>query len=74
MVSSASTVSYTHLKQGIADYPDYLKYFEGDGDQAFLDCLRYANYTRFESFEDMIADKRIIETKCPCLLYTSRCV
>lgn len=62
---TAEVAKHIDIEKGIAEYPDYLKYFEGDGDQAFLDCLRYANHTRFESFEDMIADPRIIETKCP---------
>lgn len=62
---TAAVAKYIDIEKGMEDYPDYLKYFEGDGDQAFLDCLRYANYTRFESFEAMIADKRIIETRCP---------
>lgn len=62
---TAAVAKYIDIEKGIEDYPDYLKYFEGDGDQAFLDCLRYANYTRFESFEAMISDQRIIETKCP---------
>lgn len=64
-VYTAEVAKHIDIPRGIEEYPDYLKYFEGDGDQAFLDCLRYANYTRFESFEDMIADPRIIETKCP---------
>lgn len=63
---TAEVARYIDIEKGMEEYPDYLKYFEGDGDQAFLDCLRYANYTRFESFEEMTADKRIIETKCPC--------
>lgn len=68
---TAEVAKYIDIPKGIADYPDYLKHFEGDGDQAFLDCLRYANYTRFESFEAMLADPRIIETKCPhCGLVT----
>lgn len=62
---TAEVAKHLDIPRGIAEYPDYLKYFEGDGDQAFLDCLRYANYTRFESFEDMLADPRIAETKCP---------
>ena len=62
---TAEVAKHIDIEKGMEEYPDYLKYFEGDGDQAFLDCLRYANYTRFESFEDMMADKRIIETKCP---------
>lgn len=62
---TAEVAKYIDIEKGIREYPDYLKYFEGDGDQAFLDCLRYANYTRFESFEDMISDPRIIQTKCP---------
>ena len=62
---TAEVAKHLDIPRGIAEYPDYLKYFEGDGDQAFLDCLRYANYTRFESFEDMLADPRIAETRCP---------
>jgi uncharacterized protein YaiI (UPF0178 family)/DNA polymerase III epsilon subunit-like protein len=62
---TAEVAKHIDIPKGIAEYPDYLKYFEGDGDQAFLDCLRYANYTRFESFEDMIADPRMKDTKCP---------
>lgn len=62
---TAEVAKHLDIPRGIAEYPDYLKYFEGDGDQAFLDCLRYGNYTRFESFEDMLADPRIAETKCP---------
>ncbi len=62
---TAEVAKHIDIPRGIREYPDYLKYFEGDGDQAFLDCLRYANYTRFESFEDMLADPRIAETKCP---------
>ncbi len=62
---TAAVAKYIDIEKGMEEYPDYLKYFEGDGDQAFLDCLRYANYTRFESFEEMTADPRIIETKCP---------
>ena len=70
-VYTAEVAKHIDIERGIREYPDYLKYFEGDGDQAFLDCLRYSNYTRFESFEDMIADPRIIETKCPhCGLVT----
>ena len=64
-VYTAEVAKRIDIDRGIREYPDYLKYFEGDGDQAFLDCLRYANYTRFESFEDMIADPRIIQVKCP---------
>lgn len=64
-VYTAEVAKHIDIPRGIEEYPDYLKYFEGDGDQAFLDCLRYANYTRFESFEDMIADPRIIQVKCP---------
>ena len=68
---TAEVAKHIDIERGIAEYPDYLKYFEGDGDQAFLDCLRYANYTRFESFEDMIADPRMAQTKCPhCGLLT----
>ena len=62
---TAEVAKYIDIEKGMEDYPDYLKYFEGDGDQAFLDCVRYANYTRFETFEDMMNDPRIIETKCP---------
>ena len=62
---TAEVAKHIDIERGIREYPDYLKYFDGDGDQAFLDCLRYANYTRFESFEDMIADDRIRKTKCP---------
>ena len=62
---TAEVAKYLDIPRGIEEYPDYLKYFEGDGDQAFLDCLRYANYTRFESFEEMTQDPRIAETKCP---------
>lgn len=62
---TAEVAKHLDIPRGIAEYPDYLRHFEGDGDQAFLDCLRYANYTRFESFEDMIADPRIIKTPCP---------
>ncbi len=62
---TAAVAKRIDIPRGISEYPEYLKYFEGDGDQAFLDCLRYANYSRFESFDDMIQDPRIIETKCP---------
>ena len=62
---TAEVAKYIDIPRGMEEYPDYLKCFEGDGDQAFLDCLRYANYTRFESFEEMTADPRIAETKCP---------
>ncbi len=62
---TAAVAKHIDLEKGMADYPEYLKFFEGDGDQAFLNCLRYANYTRFESYEDMMADPRIIEVKCP---------
>jgi hypothetical protein len=62
---TAEVAKHIDISKGIAEYPDYLKYFEGDGDQAFLDCLRYSNYTRFESFEDMAADPRMKDTKCP---------
>ena len=62
---TAEVAKFLDIPRGVAEYPDYLKYFEGDGDPAFLDCLRYANYTRFESFESMIADPRIIDTRCP---------
>ncbi len=62
---TAEVAKYIDIPRGIREYPDYLKYFEGDGDQAFLDCLRYANYTRFESFEDMLSDPRIRDTLCP---------
>lgn len=62
---TAAVAKHIDIEKGMAEYPDYLKYFEGDGDPAFLDCLRYANYTRFESYEAMIADPRIIEAKCP---------
>ena len=63
---TAEVAKFLDIPRGMEEYPDYLKYFEGDGDQAFLqDCLRYANYTRFESFEDMVKDPRIGETKCP---------
>ena len=61
---TAAVARYLDIPKGMEEYPDYLKHFEGDGDPAFLDCLRYANYTRFESFEDMIADRRI--KACPC--------
>ena len=68
---TAEVAKYLDIPKGIEEYPDYLKHFEGDGDPAFLDCLRYANYTRFESFEDMIADPKIKDTKCPhCGLLT----
>lgn len=63
---TAAVAEHLDISKGIAEYPDYLRYFEGDGDQAFLDCLRYSNYTRFESYEDMISDPRIIQVKCPC--------
>ena len=62
---TAEVAHHLDIPRGIAEYPDYLTHFEGDGDQAFLDCLRYSNYTRFESFEDMVADPRIIQVKCP---------
>lgn len=62
---TAAVAKYIDIEKGMDEYPDYLKHFDGDGDQAFLDCLRYANYTRFESFEDMIADTRIKDTCCP---------
>lgn len=63
---TAAVAKHIDVERGMADYPDYLKHFEGDGDPAFVDCLRYANYTRFESYEDMIRDPRIIDAKCPC--------
>ena len=62
---TAEVAKHIDIPRGIEEYPDYLKHFEGDGDPAFLDCLRYANYTRFESFEEMAADPRIKDTKCP---------
>lgn len=62
---TAEVAKHIDIEKGMEEYPDYLKYFEGDGDQAFLDCLRYANYTRFEGYEEMMADPRIIDTKCP---------
>ncbi len=62
---TAEVAKRIDIPRGIAEYPDYLKYFDGDGDQAFLDCLRYANYSRFESYDEMLADPRIAETKCP---------
>lgn len=62
---TAEVAKHLDIPRGMEEYPDYLKYFEGDGDQAFLDCLRYANYTRFEDFEAMTTDPRIAETKCP---------
>ncbi len=62
---TAAVAAHIDIPKGIAEYPDYLKHFEGDGDPAFLDCLRYANYTRFESFESMIADRRIRVCDCP---------
>lgn len=62
---TAAVAEHLDIPRGIREYPDYLVHFEGDGDQAFLDCLRYSNYTRFESFEAMIADPRIIEVNCP---------
>jgi inhibitor of KinA sporulation pathway (predicted exonuclease) len=69
---TAEVAKHLDIPRGMAEYPDYLKYFEGDGDQAFLDCLRYANYTRFESFEEMLEDPRIKDTKCPhCGLLTT---
>lgn len=62
---TAEVAKHLDIPRGMEEYPDYLKYFEGDGDQAFLDCLRYSNFTRFEDFETMTADPRIAETKCP---------
>lgn len=62
---TAEVAKHIDIEKGMEEYPDYLKYFEGDGDQAFLDCLRYANYTRFEGYDEMMADPRIIDTKCP---------
>lgn len=62
---TAEVAKHIDIPKGIEEYPDYLKHFEGDGDPAFLDCLRYANYNRFENFETMLADPRMIETKCP---------
>lgn len=62
---TAEVARHLDIPRGIREYPEYLVHFEGDGDQAFLDCLRYANYTRFESYEDMVADPRIIQVKCP---------
>lgn len=62
---TAEVAKYLDIPRGIEEYPDYLKYFDGDGDQAFLDCLRYSNYSRFETFEDMIADPRIDQVQCP---------
>ena len=44
---TAEVAKHIDIPRGIEEYPEYLKYFEGDGDPAFLDCLRYANYTRF---------------------------
>ncbi len=64
-VYTAAVARHLDIPKGISEYPDYLVHFEGDGDQAFLDCLRYANYNRFETFEEMIADPRIKDTKCP---------
>lgn len=62
---TAAVAKHIDIARGMEEYPDYLKYFEGDGDQAYLDCLRYSNFTRFETYEDMIADPRIIQVKCP---------
>jgi hypothetical protein len=62
---TAEVAKHLDIQKGMAEYPDYLKYFEGDGDQAFLDCLRYSNYSRFESFEEMVQDPRIAQVKCP---------
>ena len=62
---TAEVAKHIDIPRGMEEYPDYLKHFEGDGDPAFLDCLRYANYTRFEGYEEMIADPRIRDTKCP---------
>ena len=62
---TAEVAKYIDIPRGMEEYPDYLKHFEGDGDPAFLDCLRYANYTRFESYEDLVADPRIKDTRCP---------
>ena len=62
---TAQVAKFLDIPRGMEEYPDYLKHFEGDGDPAFLDCLRYANYTRFESFEAMQVDPRLAETRCP---------
>lgn len=62
---TAEVAKHIDIEKGMEEYPDYLKYFEGDGDQAFLDCLRYANYTRFEGYDEMMGDPRIVDTKCP---------
>ena len=62
---TAAVAKFIDIPRGIAEYPDYLKYFEGDGDPAYVDCLRYANYTRFETFEDMLVDPRLREVRCP---------
>ncbi len=64
-VYTAQVAKRLDLERGMQEYPEYLKHFTGDGDAAWLDCLRYANYNRFEDVKTMLKDPRIAQTKCP---------